>query len=225
MSETDSFLDEVAEEVRRDKLYGYARKYGWIAVLAVVLLVGGAAWVEWSKVRTAADAQARGDAMIAALNLDTAADRAAALAEVATDAGPAKSVIELRRAALLAESGDTQGAVALLDLIAASPDAQAFYRDLATLKAVILRGPDMDQSQRMAALDALANPGAPFRAVALEQRAVALLDSGDTDAAIEQLTALLQEPGVSDAMRNRTQQLIIALGGDLQDVSRLLSSQ
>lgn len=217
MSETDSFLDEVAEEVRRDKLYGYARKYGWIAVLAVILLVGGAAYVEWSKARSEADAQARGDAVIAALNIDAAPDRAAALAEVAAGAGPAKPVIELRRAAVLSGAGDTDAALAVLDQIAGSPDVEEIYRELAKLKAVILRGPDMDHGQRMAALDALANPGAPFRTVALEQLAVALLDAGDKDAALAQLQGLLQEPGVSEAMRNRTEQLIIALGGELPD--------
>ncbi len=185
MSETDSFLDEVAEEVRRDKLYGYARKYGWIAVLAVVLLVGGAAYLEWSKARTEAQAQARGDAMIAALNIDSAPERAAALAEVANEADAAKAVIELRRAAVLAEAGDKTGAIAVLDELAGSADVEPLYQELAKLKAVILRGPDMDQAQRMAALDALANPGAPFRTVALEQRAVALLDSGDKDGALE----------------------------------------
>lgn len=215
MSETDSFLEEVAEEVRRDKLYGYARKYGWIAVLAVVLLVGGAAYLEWSKARTEAAAQARGDAMIAALNVDSAPERAAALAGVADETDAAKPVIELRRAAVLAEAGDKPAALAVLDELAGSAETEPLYRELAKLKAVILRGPDMDQGQRMAALDALANPGAPFRTLALEQRAVALLDAGDKDAALEQLKSLLQEPGVSDAMRNRTEQLILALGGEL----------
>ena len=36
MSETDSFIDEVNEEVRRDRLYGALRRYGWIAILAVL---------------------------------------------------------------------------------------------------------------------------------------------------------------------------------------------
>ncbi len=217
MSETDSFLDEVAEEVRRDKLYGYARKYGWIAVLAVVLIVGAAAYVEWSKARNESAAQARGDAIIAALNIDSASDRAAALAEVAAEAGTAKAVIELRRAAVLAEAGDTAAALTVLDQLAASAEVEPVYREMAKLKAVILRGPEMDPAQRMAALDALASAGAPFRTVALEQRAVALLDAGDRDAALEQLLSLLQEPGVSTAMRNRTEQLIIALGGQLPD--------
>ena len=36
MSDTDSFIDEVTEEVRKDRLYGYLRRYGWIAVLVIL---------------------------------------------------------------------------------------------------------------------------------------------------------------------------------------------
>ena len=49
MSDTDSFIDEVNEEVRRDRFYFMLKRYGWIAVLAVILLVGGAAWNEYQK--------------------------------------------------------------------------------------------------------------------------------------------------------------------------------
>ena len=41
MSDTDSFIEEVTEEVRRDQLYKYVRKYGWIAIALVVGVVGG----------------------------------------------------------------------------------------------------------------------------------------------------------------------------------------
>ena len=41
MSETDSFIDEVNEEVRRDRLYAALRRYGWIAIVAVLAIVGG----------------------------------------------------------------------------------------------------------------------------------------------------------------------------------------
>ena len=36
MSENESFIDEVTEEVRRDKLYLLLKKYGWIGVVAIV---------------------------------------------------------------------------------------------------------------------------------------------------------------------------------------------
>ena len=41
MSDTDSFIDEVSEEIRREKLFKTFRKYGWIGVALVVLVVGG----------------------------------------------------------------------------------------------------------------------------------------------------------------------------------------
>jgi len=32
MSDTDSFINEVTEEVRRDRLYGMFRRWGWFAL-------------------------------------------------------------------------------------------------------------------------------------------------------------------------------------------------
>ena len=49
MSDTDSFLQEVSEELRRDKLYRNIRKYGWVAILLVILIVGAATYREYLK--------------------------------------------------------------------------------------------------------------------------------------------------------------------------------
>ena len=59
MSNPDSFIDEVTEEVRRDRLFAMFRKYGWIGVLIVVFIVGGAAVNEWRK--SSAEARAEAD--------------------------------------------------------------------------------------------------------------------------------------------------------------------
>ena len=37
VSNPESFIQEVTEEVRRDRLYSYFRKYGWIPALIVVV--------------------------------------------------------------------------------------------------------------------------------------------------------------------------------------------
>ena len=68
MSDTDSFIDEVTEEVRRDRLFLLLRRWGWVGVLAVVLIVGGAAFNEVRKARIAGQAQDLGDAILAALS-------------------------------------------------------------------------------------------------------------------------------------------------------------
>jgi len=55
MANTDSFIDEVNEEVRRDRLFAVFRKWAWLAILVVVVVVGGAAWFEYQRTqRTAA---------------------------------------------------------------------------------------------------------------------------------------------------------------------------
>ncbi len=41
MSNPDSFIEEVTEEVRRDKLYRLFRKYGWIGIVLVLGVVIG----------------------------------------------------------------------------------------------------------------------------------------------------------------------------------------
>lgn len=49
MSDTDSFIDEVSEEIRREKLFKTFRKYGWIGVALVVIVVGGTGYREYSR--------------------------------------------------------------------------------------------------------------------------------------------------------------------------------
>ena len=78
MSDTDSFIDKVSEEVRRDRLFVLMRKWGWIPILLVVLLVGGATFNEWSKARWRSSAQALGSDIMDAVQLADAADRSAA---------------------------------------------------------------------------------------------------------------------------------------------------
>ncbi len=87
MSDSDSFIEEVTEEVRRDQLYKYVRKYGWIAVVLVIGAVGTTGFLEWQKVQSASQAQARGDQIAAALEGDDATARADALADLSADAG------------------------------------------------------------------------------------------------------------------------------------------
>jgi len=112
VSDSDSFITEVTEEVRRDQLFGYVRKYGWIAVLCVVVLVGGAAWNEYNKAQTTKAAQATGDALLSALQLDEPASRAAAVAEIAGE-GPTAAITALMTAGLHVEAGDIEASSAI----------------------------------------------------------------------------------------------------------------
>ena len=117
----------------------------------------------------------------------------------------------LAEAGSLAEAGDTDGAAALLERgRRATARSGQLYRSLASLQRVMLLGAAMDASERQATLELLAAAGAPFRPLALEQRALMHLEAGDKAAAIADLQAVLAEPGATEALRGRARQLIIA---------------
>lgn len=211
MSNPDSFIDEVTEELRRDRVASFLRRYGWLFALAVILLVGGAAWNEWRKASAEASAQAFGDTILAALDQDDAAGRVAALDQIQTT-GAQGGILNLMRAAELFET-DRAGALAALQAAGqdtALPDA---YRQLATLKHVIAAGADLPIDERRATLERLSQPGQPFRPLALEQTALLELEAGNRDAAFAILTDLLTQSDVSDTLRRRVTQLNVALGG------------
>ncbi|MGR3634211.1 MAG: hypothetical protein ACU0A8_19165 [Limimaricola soesokkakensis] len=217
MSNPDSFIDEVSEEVRRDRLFHLLRRYGWIGLAIVVLIVGGAAVYEWRQSQIAAEAQARGDALLAALAEPEAAARAEALAPIAAQSEDAV-VLQLALAAEQQAAGDAEAAVATLDALAGNGEVAEIYRDLAALKSVLIdagRSPE----DKLLALEALSAPGAPFRMLALEQIALIRLAQGEQDAAVDQLRAIMEDAETTPDLRDRAASLMVALGVPPEDAA------
>jgi len=215
VSDQDSFINEVSEEVRKDRLYRLFKRYGWIAALAIVVIVGGASWNEWRKAQAEASAQSAGDAILAAFDGD-AETRSAALAEISTGDNAARiAILSLMRSEAALASDDRAEAVALLEDLASDTNAPRPYRDLATLKAVILGSGTTDPDERIARLNALALGGGSFRLFAAEQIALAEIEKGDAETAIAQLREIVADAETSQDLRRRASQLIVALGGSL----------
>lgn len=214
MSETDSFIEEVSEEVRRDRLYGLIRRYGWIAVVGVVAIVGGASWNEYNKAQDRAAAQALGDGIMTALEAEDPAARAAALADVSAEGTMAGAVLTLQRASELQAAGNNAEAASLLDALASNGDVDAIYRQIAGFKSVLLKGSDMAADERRAVLEGLIQTSSPLRLLAEEQLALIEAEAGDTTAALERLERIAADAEASAGLRRRATQLIVALGGD-----------
>lgn len=213
MSDTDSFINEVSEEVRKDQLFGYVKKYGWIAVTLILVLVGGAAYTEWRKAQDRATAQAAGDALLTAFEQDDLGARAQALAAVQTD-GPAVAVTGLLTAAAQQTSGDLAAAKATLDALALNADVPQAYKDVAVFKSATIMLEGEDTAARRQLLQSLATPGLPYRLLAMEQIALMDLAAGDTDAVMTGLAAILEDAAVTRGLRDRAQTLMVALGAD-----------
>lgn len=206
MSDTDSFIDEVSEEVRRDRLFKTLRRYGWIAAVLVVVVVGGAAYNEVRKASERAEAQARGDAILAALEQN---EPGQALVSVASDGSVPALMLA---AAALEEEGDFEGAAAQLDSIAVAPDVPQIYKDVATLKSVMLRSEALSADEMRTRLVGLTSLGNPLRLLAEEQLALVDIGTGDIDSAADRLDAIQADAEASAGLRLRVGQLKLALG-------------
>ncbi|MFE3835482.1 hypothetical protein [Pseudogemmobacter sonorensis] len=207
MSNSDSFIQEVAEEVRRDRLYGLLRRYGWIGVVLILGIVGGTAANEILKARAEARAQAFGDGLLDALDLG-AEDRAQALATVPADGRQ----LTMRDMVVASDpESDRAGALAALERVIADASAPQAWRDLAVLRRVGVLGAEAPVAERRAALEGIAAPGRPYRALAAEQLAYLLLEEGRTDEAVAALTFLAGAEDAGAALRQRATEIAAVL--------------
>lgn len=214
MSNPESFIDEVTEEVRRDKLFALMRRYGWIPVLAVLLIVGGTAWVEWRDARDRQLARDFGDATLAAMESATPDSRRDLLAGLPA-AGDQAAVRDMLVASDPAT--DKEASLTALRAVEANATLPVAWRDLAVLKRVVLMGRDLPAAEARTALEAIAAPGRPYRVLALEQLAYLSLAEGNRDAAITQLAALTEDQESPQGLRRRAAQVVTALGGTLDE--------
>lgn len=214
-----NFIEEVDEEVRRERAQKLWKRWSPLIIGVVMLILVGVAgyevWKGWQAEKTAA----AGARFTSALNLAQAgksAEAATAFADLAK--GGAAGYAELARfqhAANLVEAKDITAAVAVYDAIASDSGVAPRFRDLARYLAVFhgLGQLPLDQvKQRLAGIAS----DSPWAANARELSAVAELRAGNTEEARRQLTALADDPLVPTGLRGRATELLAALGGPVQ---------
>jgi hypothetical protein len=212
VSNPDSFIDEVTEEVRRDRLFAMFRRYGWIGGVLVLAIVAGAAYTEWRRLSGESSAQIFGDAVTDALDLGAPDERREALQAISAAGGQ----VAIRQLMLASDpQHDKAGAIAALDQLIADGSQPQLYRDLATLRKVLIVGADLSIADRRALLEPLSAPGRAFRPLALEQLAYLQLEDGQGEAAIKALTSLTDDQQSPRGLRSRASQAIIVLGAAL----------
>ena len=220
MSDTDSFLQEVSEELRRDKLYRNMRKYGWIGLLLVVIIVGGAAYREYQKSQAAERAQLFGTNIIKALEEKKSVDRITKLQEIKAPSDNAKAVLAML---VSAEANNEEASIQELSKLADvvdDLDVEAHYRDLLNFKILLGSAEKMGLEERKSAFLKLSEPGNPFRLLAEEQLVLIELEQGNTDGAVEKISQILLDAELTVGLRNRATQMMISLGKDPELINK-----
>ncbi len=214
----DAFIREVDEEVRRDQLNQLWTRYGRVTLIAVGLfLVALAAFLYWRETQ-AEKAGLAGEQMVAALgHLDAGNPEAAkpALTELAASSRTGYAVVaKLTQAAIAAKNADVDTAVKLYGEVIADSDVAQPFRDLATIRKVMLQFDTLPPAQIEATLRPLAAPGSPWHGTAGELLAVAYLRDGKTQLAGPLFAAVARDNNAPPTVRARAAQMASSLGLD-----------
>ncbi len=216
LAESDSFIQEVSEEVRRDRMYAVWRRYGpWlIAVIVIaVLLAAGKGW--WEGRVEARKAELGGALLEADAIEDPAAASSAFLALAEQGEYDYPVIAGLRGASALMQSGQLDEAEAQYERIKALPEVDPRFRDLAELRIVMMRSETMDPDEMLDRLGPLTVDTSVWRLPALEYEAAAYLKKDDPKAAVASLRSILDIPQLTAATQGRIQELIEAISETL----------
>jgi hypothetical protein len=221
--DNETFYREVDEELRRDQLLGYWKRYGKLAIFGVVLFIaaiGGAIW--WMNQREV-NAGSRGETLLAAFDDIATGKKAGAQAKL--DELSKSGVEGYRAAALLAQadvasdSGQADKAAALFKQVADDSSLAQPYRDVATVRMTALQFDKLPPQQVVDRLKPLAVAGGPWFGSAGEMVASAYVKLNRPQDAGRLFAAIAKDKKVPDSIRSRAVQMAGSLGVDaVQDV-------
>ena len=217
MSNTDTFIDEVSEELRRDRLYRLFRKWAWVVVLVVLFIVGGTAWREWASGQNTKQARELGDNILKLLQIEDPISRQKSLQSLDTENPDVSAIAYLLAANTLIENDLPDQGITLLDKVGNDLQVSVVYRDLAILKSVMLTENRAEYEIVLTRIEPLTAYDRPFRLIALEYKAHILLDIGTEssaqwDEAIQILNGILQDPDLSNLQEERVRAMLTIIG-------------
>jgi hypothetical protein len=216
---TDQFIREVDEELRRDQLTELWKRFGTLIIVVCVAVVaitaGYNGWVWWQE-KQAAEAGDRYLAALQSIDGEDTAEARLALKDIAdSNPGGYAMLARLRSAALAAQSGDTNTAMAGFDAIADDRGADQTIRDLARLRAamVALDTGDVDGAENR--VETLATSGNPWRHAAREIHGTAAYARGDLVAARERFATIQSDAEAPADARSRAGLMLSLIDGQI----------
>lgn len=181
--DNSTFIREVNEDLRSDYMKALWRRFRFVifavAIAIVAFTAGLRGWQYW-KETTAAKS---GDAFLAALEKARTGETDAALASFQdlekTGYGSYPVLAQMRAATVLADKGDTAGAIAAFSAIGKDVSQPVAIRDAARIRAAYLLVDHGSYADVSAEVEVLAVAGNPARHSAREALGIAAYKAGD----------------------------------------------
>jgi len=213
--DTDSFVQEVDESLRQDRMLALAKRYGpWVIGAVVVVLVGVAVWLWW-KDYTLDQSRAHAEEYAAAQQLaqEGNLDQAKTEFQRLTGEGPRvyRVMARLEHAAILETQGDLEAALAEFDR-AAQDARDPIMRDTARLRAAYIVAETQDFAALRERLRPLVESDSRLSYLARELLGIEAWEAGDLDLARDTLQNLTLAFDAPEQVQQRAQVALSVIG-------------
>jgi hypothetical protein len=215
---SETFLREVDENLRRDQLRDFFKKYGNWLIAGVVLFLGisgGLIWWRQHQVQVhAAETEKLAEVYkdIGSGNTSQSPQQLDTLSKSSSKAVRASALFA--RAAFALQQNDARQATAIYKSIADDSGMPDPYRHAALIRQTALEFDSLKPEEVMARLAPLAKPGEPWFGTAGEMTALALVKQGKRQEAGQLYAAIAKDNGVPQSIRARAVQVAGSLGVD-----------
>jgi len=214
----EAFLREVDDDLRRDRMEQFMKRYGaWLVAAVVVFLIAVAGYLYWQK-KQQQKASAQSEELMAIYNdigagkTDAAKKKLQPLENASSDL--VRSLALLTEAAIALDANDRDTALAKYKTVSADNDLPDPYRDLALVRATSLEFDKLKPEEVISRMEPLTKPGNPWFGSAGELTAMAYIKQGHNDQAGRLFAAIAADKQVPETMRNRAVQIAGTLGVD-----------
>jgi hypothetical protein len=217
-ADNETFYREVDEELRRDQLGGYWKRYGKLVIAAVVLFFAALAGFLWWQNQKQVEAGERSAELVSAFDEIAARNKAAAVPKLEalakSDSPGHRAAAILTKADLAIESNDLKGAASLFRQVADDQALAEPYRNLATVRMTAVEFDTLAPQAVVDRLKPLAVAGGPWFGSAGEMVAISYLKLNRPKEAAQIFAAMAKDKKLPDSLRSRAVQMAGSLGVD-----------
>lgn len=214
-NETDTFVQEVDENLRQERMLAIAKRFGPYLIAAFVVFIGGiGAWQGWraystSQSRTHAVEYAAAQEFARAGNLDSAKTEFERL----SNEGPGvyRAMARMEHAAVLEAQGDLDAALTEFDQ-AANSVSDPVMRETAQLRAAYIAAETQDFPALQTRLQPLIDSGSRLSYLARELLAIEAWEAGQNEIARDTLENLTLAFDAPEPVRQRAQVALSVIG-------------
>ena len=205
MVESESFIKEVSEEVKRDILFKALKKFKWLIIVLIILLVGAVGGYEYYKFDKKVKAQEIGEFFVAAI--ENLKNNGQTVTEE-IDNNLISVLIKLHEAKYFEEKGDIKSATAAYKYIISKYGNNKFFNHYSKFQLYLMDpAKSLADKKKIEVLDELSAPDGPLKLLALEQKLNVYVMINDLENIKLQVKLILSDQSITPEQVSRIKEV------------------